>query len=100
MVDDEKHLLISFDTVLRANGINNIILCHDAREVAALLSQNQIGVMLLDLIMPHMSGEKILSRVSHDFPEIPIIVVTGVDEADYIQKAEPFRGFFRNKDGK
>ncbi len=82
MVDDEEHLLISFDTVLRTNGINNILLCHDSREVTALLSKNQIGVMLLDLIMPHVSGEEVLSRVSHDFPEIPVIIVTGVDEID------------------
>ncbi|MCP4575270.1 MAG: sigma-54-dependent Fis family transcriptional regulator [Deltaproteobacteria bacterium] len=82
MVDDEEHLLISFDTVLRTNGINNILLCHDARGVAAVLAQNQVGVMLLDLIMPHISGEEILGSVSRDFPEIPIIVVTGVDEID------------------
>ena len=82
MVDDEEHLLISFDTVLRTNGINNILLCHDSREVATVLSQNRIGVMVLDLIMPHISGEEILSNVSRDFPEIPIIIVTGVDEID------------------
>ena len=82
MVDDEENLLISFDTVLRTNGINNILLCHDSREVATILSQHRIGVMVLDLIMPHVSGEEVLSSVSRDFPEIPIIVVTGVDEID------------------
>jgi DNA-binding NtrC family response regulator len=82
MVDDEAHLLISFDTVLRSNGINNILLCHDGREVAAILSQKRVGVMLLDLLMPHISGEEVLSQVSRDFPEIPIIVITGVDDID------------------
>ncbi|MBW1783922.1 MAG: sigma-54-dependent Fis family transcriptional regulator [Deltaproteobacteria bacterium] len=82
MVDDEKNLLISFDTILRTNGINNIILCQDSREVTTIFSQNRIGVMLLDLIMPHVSGEEILAAVSRDFPEVPIIIITGVDEID------------------
>ncbi len=82
MVDDEEHLLISFDTLLRTNGINNIILCQDSREVAAALSQNQIGIMLLDLIMPHVSGEEVLSMVSRDYPEIPVVITTGVNEID------------------
>ena len=82
MVDDEKHLLIGFDTVLRTNGITNILLCHDSREVATILSRHPIGVMLLDLMMPHVSGEEILDRVSRDFPEIPILIITGVDEID------------------
>ena len=57
----KKHLLIGFDTVLRTNGINNIRLCNDSREVATILSRHPIGVLLLDLIMPHVSGEEILA---------------------------------------
>ncbi len=82
MVDDEESLLISFDTALRSNGINNILLCSDSREVTKILSRNRIAIMLLDLVMPHMSGQEVLSRVSRDYPEIPVIVVTGVDEID------------------
>lgn len=82
MVDDEQHLLVSFDTVLRTSGINNIILCQDSGEVMSVLSRQQVSVMLLDLLMPGLSGEEVLSMVVRDFPDIPIIVVTGVDEVE------------------
>ncbi len=82
MVDDEEHLLISFDTVLRGSGINNIIACQDSREVMSILSRHQIGVMLLDLFMPHVSGEDVLTMVGRDFPEVPVIIITGVDSIE------------------
>lgn len=79
MVDDEEHLLFSFDTILRSNGIDNIISCTDSRKVSSILSQNQISLILLDLFMPHVKGEQILEQVSRDYPDIPIIIITGVD---------------------
>lgn len=82
MVDDEEHLLISFDTVLRSSGINNIIACRDSREVMSIFARHQIGIMLLDLFMPHMSGEDVLNRVCCDFPEVPVIIITGVDSIE------------------
>jgi len=82
IVDDEQHLLIGFDTVLRASGINNIILCNDSREVKSILSEHQIGVILLDLLMSHISGAEILSTAARDYPEIPVIVITGLDQIE------------------
>ncbi len=82
MVDDEDHLLMSFDSVLRSNGISNIISCNDSRKVMEILSSSKISLMLLDLFMPHVSGEEILSEVSRDYSEIPIIVITGVDNVE------------------
>ncbi len=82
MIDDEEHLLLSFDTVLRSNGINNIITCNDSRRVKSILAENQVGLILLDLFMPHISGEKILEEVSRDHPNIPVIIITGVDAVE------------------
>lgn len=82
MVDDEAQSLDSFETVLLFAGINNIIRCQDSRDVMPLLSKQEIEVMLLDLSMPHISGEELLSLVTKDFPEIPIIIITGSNDVD------------------
>jgi DNA-binding NtrC family response regulator len=82
MVDDEAQALDSFETALLFASINNIIRCQDSREVMPLLSQQEIEVMLLDLSMPHVSGEELLSLVTKDFPEIPIIIITGSNDVD------------------
>ena len=82
MVDDEAQALDSFETVLLFASINNITRCQDSREVMPLLSRQEIEVMLLDLSMPHISGEELLSLVRKDFPEIPIIIITGSNDVE------------------
>jgi len=82
MVDDEVQALDSFETALLLASINHIIRCQDSREVMPLLSSQEIEVMLLDLSMPHISGEELLSLVTKDFPEIPIIIITGSNDVE------------------
>jgi DNA-binding NtrC family response regulator len=82
IVDDEAESLRSFSMSLRMDGISNIAVCNDSREVPDLLSQGPCHMMLLDLSMPHISGEEILAIVAEQFPEIPVIIVTAMDEVD------------------
>jgi len=82
MVDDEAQALDSFETVLLFAGINNIIRYQDGRDVMPLLSRQEIEVMLLDLSMPHITGEELLSLVTRDFPEVPVIIITGSNDVE------------------
>jgi DNA-binding NtrC family response regulator len=82
MVDDETRALDSFETALLLASINHIIRCQDSREVMPLLSSQEIEVMLLDLSMPHISGEELLTLVTRDFPEIPVIIITGSNDVE------------------
>jgi DNA-binding NtrC family response regulator len=82
MVDDEAEALDSFETALLLASINNIIRCQDSRDVMRLLSSQEIEVMLLDLSMPHVSGKELLAIVTKDFPEVPVIIITGSDDVE------------------
>jgi DNA-binding NtrC family response regulator len=82
MVDDEMQTLNSFDFVLRSASMNHTIRCQDSRKVMAIFSSQEIEVVLLDLSMPYLSGEELLSMVTKDFPEVPIIVITGSNDVD------------------
>ena len=66
--------------MLRSEGITNVIGCRDSRQVYDLCERLNIGIMLLDLGMPFLSGEEILSAVRADFPWISVIIVTGNNE--------------------
>lgn len=80
MVDDEETILSSQDTVLRSNGITNLISCADSREVMGIVRAQPIEVILLDLSMPHVSGEDLLPQLQSEFPSVPVIVITGTNE--------------------
>ena len=82
MVDDEAQAITSFEMTLRSANMNNFIRCHDSRDVMPLLSSREIEVMLLDLRMPHISGEELLPMITADYPEIPVVVVTGSNDID------------------
>ena len=82
MVDDEIQTLNSFDFVLRSASMNHIVRCQDSRNVMAIFSEQEIEVVLLDLSMPFVSGEELLAMVTKDFPEVPIIVITGSNEVE------------------
>ncbi|MBI9070068.1 MAG: response regulator [Melioribacteraceae bacterium] len=80
IVDDEQIALTSLEMVLNSEGIDNLILCEDSREVMDLLSENKIGIVLLDLSMPHISGYELFNQISQQYPGTPIIIVSGEND--------------------
>ena len=80
LVDDEEQFLLSASFVLSADGINNIVTCQDSREVMPALSQRDFSVVVLDMNMPHLPGWELLPMIVRDFPDTPVIIITGIDE--------------------
>ncbi len=82
IVDDEKNILTAFKVTLKYSGISNIITCQDSGEVMPLLENQPVEVILLDLIMPNISGEVLLRRINEHFPQIPVIIITAVNNLE------------------
>jgi DNA-binding NtrC family response regulator len=82
MVDDEEQSLNAFEMALRSTRMNNFVRCQDSREVMSLLSGREMEVVLLDLRMPHVSGEELLPMIISDFPEVPVIIITGANDVE------------------
>ena len=82
VVDDEEAILLAVDTTLRMAGVSNIITCGDSRRVLGILEEQQIELMLLDLNMPHLHGERLLDTINRDYPDIPVIIVTGAVDVE------------------
>ena len=82
LVDDEELFLTSTSRALRAEGINHIVECQDSREVMSTLSQGDYSVIVLDLMMPHLSGQDLLPLILADFPDVPVTVATGAKEVE------------------
>jgi DNA-binding NtrC family response regulator len=82
LVDDEEAWLHSFGLTLRSASMNNIVSCSDAREVLSLMAEREFSVLILDLTMPHMTGDELLPLVIKDFPEVPVIIITGLDQVE------------------
>jgi len=84
LIDDDETALNNYRILLRAEGINHVHLCQDSREVLPLLKKNKFEFILMDLRMPHIPGEELLPKIKEDFPETPVIIITGVDDTETV----------------
>ncbi len=70
----------SFKITLIFDGVNNLISCRDGTKVMDILGEKDVEAILLDIIMPKRSGESLLEEITLRFPDIPVIMITAVDE--------------------
>ena len=82
LVDDEPDWLYAMSISLERAGITNILTCGDSREALGTLTDNSVGVVLLDLTMPHLSGEELLCKVAEEHPEVTVIIVSGLNQLE------------------
>jgi DNA-binding NtrC family response regulator len=82
LVDDESQILLSFSFMLKSQGIKNVVAIDDSRRVMPFLAKQNAALIVLDLSMPFISGKELLAQINRDFPEIPVIVVTAVNEIE------------------
>jgi DNA-binding NtrC family response regulator len=83
LVDDEPAWLGSLALTLEScAGISNITTCSDSRLVMDILDRGAIGLILLDLTMPHLSGEELLEQIAERHPEVTAIVVSGLNQIE------------------
>lgn len=82
LVDDEESVLFSSKTLLRSAGIRNVQTLSDGRKLAAFLDRQPVAVIVLDLLMPRVSGVELLPGLVRDFPAVPVIVMTAVQDVE------------------
>jgi len=80
LVDDEDQFLQSGSFALRTSGVTNVQKCNDSREVIKLLREKSFSMIILDLMMPYLNGDDLLPEIAQEFPGIPIIMHTAVNE--------------------
>src|SRR5260221_250923 len=76
-VEDNRELL---EELLRSEGYEEIILASCGMDALNVLqSRSNVGLVLLDLMMPGMDGYEVCQRISGNkaTAHIPIIVITG-----------------------
>lgn len=85
VIDDDQHINEMLTDLLTREGYS-VINAYSGTEAVYLLSQNVPDLVLLDLMMPGLSGEKVLSQIK----EVPVIVMSA--KADIQNKVELLLG--------
>lgn len=80
-VDDSRTSLNVIGQQLSANGYL-VVLCETGAEALDLIAARGFDLVLLDLVMPGMSGLSVLREIrsARDSADLPVIVVTGQND--------------------
>ncbi|MBI1293100.1 response regulator [bacterium] len=90
LVDDEKNLVLMLGKILRRHQYE-VLTAHDGESGYTLLKAHMpdpaqpeatevpepVDVLVTDLQMPGMDGMGLLKRVREEYPDLPVVVLTG-----------------------
>jgi DNA-binding NtrC family response regulator len=77
LVDDEKEFVSTLAERLRLRGIQAYE-TGSGEEALRLIANDAPQVVVLDVMMPGMGGLEVLHRVKSAYPEIEVILLTGI----------------------
>jgi len=81
VVDDEEALRVVLSAELEGEGYQ-VTSAADGQEAINILTTKGFDLILLDIKMPHITGDELLPRIVADFPEAPVIIITGADDVE------------------
>nr|NJM00936.1 response regulator [Desulfobacula sp.] len=88
VVDDEESVLKMMDQVLTRTGCR--VTCQSSSPKALELFQRDpaaFDLVITDMTMPDLTGDKLISRMKKIRPDIPVILCTGYNEKLFNKKA-------------
>lgn len=77
VVDDDKYISDMLNDLLTREGYN-VIRAFNGKSALRLLTDNQPDLVLLDLMMPELSGEQILPAIE----DVPVIIMSAKCDID------------------
>ena len=77
IIDDDVHIGNMIEEVLKGEGYN-VIRAYSGTEALYLFENNHPDLVLLDLMLPGLSGEEVLPHIQN----IPVIVISAKIDVD------------------
>jgi DNA-binding NtrC family response regulator len=82
LVDDEPQILLSTGVLLRTVGVKRVHTLEDSRKVLSFLADHEVSVIVVDLSMPFLRGEELLTQLAEEHPHVPVLVMTANSELE------------------
>ena len=82
LVDDEPGILTEVSLLLASSDIKHVATISDSRKVVQYVRENRVSAVILDWVMPNVTGGEILQCLSTEHPQIPVIVMTAMGDVE------------------
>ena len=87
--DDNPAVLEFLCDALKATGYRAVGVQNGRSALAALRSDASIQLLVVDFAMPEMNGAYLVGQVRSQYPELPILLITGNADPDSVQADIP-----------
>jgi len=78
LVDDDHEMLIALkEGFQKFKNSFSILMAADGLKAVEGLKKNTISLVVTDLKMPGMDGFELLAHIMANYPDIPVIIITG-----------------------
>ena len=79
VVDDEESIRIIISRKLQAEGYS-CVTAADSEEALEAVAAQDFDLVLLDTMLPGLSGTEVLSRMTTDCPDMPVVILTWIPD--------------------
>jgi two-component system, OmpR family, response regulator VicR len=87
VVEDDRSLQNALSEMLTQEGYDTIC-AFDGEEALKKLSEENVDLVLLDIILPKKDGYDVLAEIKKgEKKDIPVLILTNLEEVDNVQKA-------------
>jgi len=86
VVDDEEIICSCLASLLGGNGFD-AEMAYDAEAAWDKLLQNSFDLVILDIMLPGMSGIALLRKIQQKFPALPVLMLSAIDRSDIVVEA-------------
>jgi len=93
VVDDEEIVVRSCTRVLAGRDYQ-VEAASDGAEALRRIEESPVDVLILDIMMPRISGLEVLQRVKEMHPDIDVIMVTGLSQIDTAVRSMKLGAFY------
>lgn len=87
IVDDAKFMRVILRDILQSAGYEVVGEAETGTQAIQLFRELQPDIMLLDIILPEMEGNIVLSQVLKEFPSAKVLIVSAVGQRLLVDKA-------------
>ncbi|GAB4223267.1 MAG: sigma-54 dependent transcriptional regulator [Spirochaetales bacterium] len=82
LIDDDELFVEYLTTLLEGFGYSRIVPAYTGKEGLSKVEEREYTLVLLDLMLPDISGLSILEILHQKYPDLPIVVITAKDKVE------------------
>ena len=89
IVDDEIIVRVGFQSCINweAHGCQVVSTCESGGDAVEYMNRDVPDIVFTDIMMPGMDGIQLVKYISENHPDTKVVVLSCVDEIDYVKKA-------------